>query len=92
MVSVKLAICAEKCTLWTSAEVEQFFVIVISHLSSPAGSVRPVCFEETEREIRCEQSIPMPLLPRFGEEQAHGGIRKLHVDGAVGALQCPIMF
>ena len=75
----------------TSAEVEQLLAIVISHLSSPAGSVRPVCFEKTEREIRCEQSIPMPIPASLREEQAHGGTCKLHIDGAVGALQCPIV-
>ena len=75
----------------TSAEVEQLLAIVISHLGSPAGSVRPVCFEETEREIGCEQSIPMPIPASFREEQAHGGTCKLHIDGAVGALQCPIV-
>ena len=75
----------------TSAEVEQLLAIVISHLGSPAGSVRPVCFEKTEREIRCEQSIPMPTPASLREEQAHGGTCKLHVYGAVSALQCPIV-
>ena len=75
----------------TSAEVEQLLAIVISHLGSPAGSVRPVCLEETEREIRSEQSIPMPIPASLREEQAHGGTCKLHVDGAVGALQGPIV-
>ena len=53
----------------TSAEVEQLLAIVISHLGSPAGSVRPVCFEETEREIRSEQSIPMSIPASLREEQ-----------------------
>ena len=75
----------------TSAEVKQLLAIVINHLSSPAGSVRPVCFEKTEREIRCEQSIPMPIPASLREEQAHGGTCKLHIDSAVGALQCPIV-
>jgi len=54
----------------TSAGVEQLLAIMISHLGSPAGSVRPVCFEETEREIRSEQSIPMPIPASLREEQA----------------------
>ena len=74
-----------------SAEVEQLLAIVISHLGSPAGSVRPVCFEETEREICCEQSVPMPIPASLREEQAYGGTCKLHIDGAVGALQGPIV-
>ena len=83
-------LCREVYAL-TSAEVEQLLAIVISHLGSPAGSVRPICFEKTEREIRCEQSIPMPTPASFREEQAHGGTCKLHVYGAVGALQCPMI-
>ena len=83
-------LCREVYAL-TSAEVEQLLAIVISHLGSPAGSVRPVCFEETEREICCEQSVPMPIPASLREEQAHGGTCKLHVDSAVGALQCPIV-
>ena len=75
----------------TSAEVEQLLAIMISHLGSPAGSVRPVCLEKTEREIRCEQSIPMPIPASLREEQAHGGTSKLHIDGAIDALQCPIV-
>ena len=83
-------LCRELYAL-TSAEVKQLLTIVISHLGSPAGSVRPVCFEKTERKIRCEQSIPMPIPASLREEQAHGGTCKLHVDGAVGALQGPIV-
>ena len=83
-------LCREVYAL-TSAEVEQLLAIVISHLGSPAGSVRPVCFEETEREIGCEQSIPMSIPASLREEQAHGGTCKLHVYGAVGAFQCPIV-
>ena len=83
-------LCREVYAL-TSAEVEQLLAIVISHLGSPAGSVRPVCFEETEREIRCEQSIPMPIPASLREEQAYGGTCKLHIDSAVGALQDPIV-
>lgn len=45
----------------TSAEVEQLLTIVISHHGIPAVSVRPVCVEDTEQEIRSEQSIPMPI-------------------------------
>ena len=75
----------------TSAEVEQLLAIVISHLGSPAGSVRPVCLEETEREVRREQSIPMPVPASLREEQAHGGTCELHVYGAVGAPERPVM-
>ena len=53
-------LCREVYAL-TSAEVEQLLAIMISHLGSPTGSVRPVCLEETEREIRSEQSIPMSI-------------------------------
>ena len=75
----------------TPAEVEQLLAIMISHLGSPAGSVRPVCLEETEREIRREQSIPMPVPASLREEQAHGGTCELHVYGAVGAPERPVM-
>ena len=83
-------LCREVYAL-TSAEVEQLLAIVISHLGSPAGSVRPVCLEETEREIRREQSIPMPVPASLREEQAHGGTCELHVYGAVGAPERPVM-
>ena len=83
-------LCREVYAL-TSAEVEQLLLVMISHLSSPAGGVRPVCFEETEREIRCEQSVPMPIPASLREEQTHGGTCKLHIDSAVGALQGPIV-
>ena len=83
-------LCREVYAL-TSAEVKQLLAIVISHLGCPAGSVRPVCFEKTERKIRREQSIPTPIPASLREEQAHGGTCKLHVDGAVGALQGPIV-
>ena len=75
----------------TSAEVEQLLLVVICHLGSPADSVRPVCCEKTEREVRGEQSIPLSLSATLREEQAHGGTCKLYIDGAVGALQCPIV-
>jgi len=75
----------------TSAEVEQLLAIVISHLSSPAGSVRPVCFEKAEREIRCEQSIPMPIPASLRKEQTYGGTCKLHVNGAVGTFERSVM-
>ena len=74
-----------------SAEVEQLLAIVISYLGSPAGSVRPVCFEKTEREIRCEQSIPMPIPASLREEQAYGGTCKLHVNGAVATSERSVM-
>ena len=83
-------LCREVYAL-TSAEVKQLLTIVISHLGSPAGSVRPVCFEKTERKIRSEQSVPMPIPASLREEQAYGGTCKLHVDGAVGALQGPVV-
>ena len=75
----------------TSAEVEQLLAIAISHLGSPAVSVRLVCFEKTEREIRCEQSIPMPIPASLREEQTHSGYGKLHVDGAVGTSERSVM-
>ena len=74
-----------------SAEVEQLLAIVISYLGSPAGSVRPVCFEKAEREIRCEQSIPMPIPASLREEQAYGGTCKLHVNGAVATSERSVM-
>lgn len=75
----------------TSAEVEQLLAVVISHLGSPAVSVRPVRFEKTEREIRCEQSVPMPIPASLREEQTHSGSGKLHVDGAVGTSERSVM-
>ena len=75
----------------TSAEVEQLLAIVISHLGSPASSIRPVCLQETEREVCGKQSVPIFLSTSLREEQAHGGTRKLHVDSAVCAPQCPVV-
>ena len=75
----------------TSAEVEQLLAIVISHLGSPAGSVRPVCLRETEREICREQSVPMSIPASLREEQTDSSTGKLHVDSAVGAPQCPVV-
>ena len=46
----------------TSAEVEQLLAIMISHLGSPAGSVRPVCLQETEREICREQILAFCMI------------------------------
>ena len=73
----------------TSAEVEQLLAVVISHLSSPTGSVRPVCIEEAERKVCGKQPVPLPFSSSFREEQADGSTCKLHVYGAVGASECP---
>ena len=73
----------------TSAEVEQLLAVVISHLSSPTGSVRPVCIEEAERKVCGKQPVPLPFSSSFREEQADGSTCKLHIDGAVGASECP---
>ncbi len=64
---------------------------IICHLGSPAHGVSPVCLEESEREVCGEQPVPLPLPASLGEEQADGGSRELHIDGAVGALQCPVV-
>ena len=74
-----------------SAEVEQLLAIVISHLGSPASSIRPVCLQETEREVCGKQSVPISLSTSLREEQTHGSTRKLHVDSAVCAPQCPVV-
>ena len=73
----------------TSAEVEQLLLVMISHLSSPTGSVRPVRLEEVKRDICGEQSVPLSLPAPLREEQAYGGSSKLHVYGAIGASECP---
>ena len=83
-------LCREVYAL-ASSKVEPLFAIVISNLGSPAGSVRPVCLQETEREICCKQSVPMPIPASLREEQTHGSTSKLHIDSAVGAPQCPVM-
>ena len=75
----------------TSTEVEQLLAVVISHLGSPTSSVRPVCLEEAEREVSGEQSVPLSLPSPLREEQADGGSCELHINGAVGALQCPVV-
>ena len=75
----------------TSAEVEQLLAIVISHLGSPAGSVRPICLKEAEREVRGEQAVPLSFPATLREEQTHGGSCKLHVYGAVDALKRPVV-
>ena len=75
----------------TLAEVEQLFAIVISHFSSPSHGIGAVCLEETEREVRGKQSVPLPLPTALGEEQANGGSCELHVNGAEGAFQRPVV-
>ena len=76
----------------TLSEVEQLLAVVISHLGSPASSVRSVCLEEAEREVCGKQSVPLSLPASFGEEQTDCGSSKLHVNSAVSAFQSPIMF
>ena len=56
-------LCREVYAL-TSAEVEQLLLVVISHLGSPAGSVRPICLKEAEREVRGEQAVPLSFPAR----------------------------
>ena len=73
------------------SEVEQLLLVVISHLGSPSHGVGTVCLEETEREVCGEQPVPLSLAATLREEQTHGGSCKLHVNGAVGALQRPIV-
>jgi len=73
------------------SKVEQLLTIMISHFGSPAHSVRPVCLQETEREICREQSVPMSIPASLQEEQTHGSTSKLHVNSAVGAPQCPVV-
>jgi len=73
------------------SEVKQLLAVVISHLGSPASSVCSVCLEEAEREVRGEQSVPLPLPSALREEQTHSGSCKLHVYSAVSALQRPVV-
>ena len=75
----------------TLAEVEQLLLVVICHLGSPSHGVGTVCLEETEREVCCKQSVPLPIPASLGKEQAHGGSRKLHVNSAISALQRPVV-
>jgi len=75
----------------TLAEAEQLFAIVICHLGSPSHRVDTVCLEEAEREVCCKQSVPLPVLASFGEEQTDCGSCKLDVNRAVRALQSPVM-
>ena len=75
----------------TSAEVEQLLAIAISHLNSPAGSVRPVCLEKTEREVCCEQSVPLSISASLREEQTDGGASKFHIYRATGAFERPVV-
>ena len=83
-------LCGEMYTL-ALAEVQQLLAVVICHLGSPAHGVRPVCLEKTEREVCGEQSVPLSLPSPLREEQADGGSCELHINGAVGALQCPVV-
>ena len=83
-------LCREMHTL-ASAEVEQLLAIVVGHLGSPSHGVGTVCLEETEREVCGKQSVPLPILASFGEEQTDGGSCKLDVNSAVRALQGPVM-
>ena len=56
-------LCGEVYAL-TSAEVEQLLTVVICNLDGPAGSVRPVCLQETQREV-CGKPSSRHLLAIF---------------------------
>ena len=73
------------------AEVKQLLAIVVCHFGCPASSIGAVCFEEAEREVRGEQSVPLSFSPTLREEQADGGSCKLHIDGAVGTPERPVV-
>ena len=75
----------------TLAEVEQLLAVMISHLCSPASSVRSVCLEETEREVCGKQSVPLSLAAALREEKTDCGSCKLHVNSAVSTLQRPVV-
>ena len=81
-------LCREVYAL-TSAEVEQLLAVVICHLGSPAGSIRPVCLEEVKRDICGEQSVPLSLPASLREEQTHGSSCKLHIYRTIGTPECP---
>ncbi len=83
-------LCREVYAL-ASAEVEQLLAVVICHLGSPSHGVGAIGLEEAEREVCGELSVPLSLSASLREEQAHGGSSKLHVDGAVGALERPVV-
>ena len=83
-------LCREVYAL-TSAEVEQLLAVVICHLGSPAGSIRPVCLEEVKRDICGEQSVPLSLPASLREEQTHGSSCKLHIYRTIGAPERPVM-
>ena len=73
------------------SEAKQLLTIVICHLSSPTSSIRPICLKEAEREVRGKQSVPLSFPASLRKEQTHGGSGKLHVYGAVGALERPVV-
>ena len=83
-------LCREVYAL-TLSEVEQLLTIVICHLGSPSHRVCTIRLEEAEREVCCEKSVPLSIPATLREEQTNGGSRKLHVNGAVGALQRPVV-
>ena len=64
---------------------------IICHFGCPASGIGAVCLEEAEREVRGEQSVPLSFSPTLREEQADGGSCKLHIDGAVGTPECPVV-
>jgi len=73
------------------SKIQQHLHVAICHFSRPTSSVRPVCLEEAEREVCCEQSVPLPLPTTLREEQTDCGSCKLHVNSTVGALQCRVV-
>ena len=75
----------------TSAEVEQLLLVVICHLSRPSHGVGSIGLEEAEREVRGEQSVPLPFPASLRKEQSHGGSSKFHVYSAVGASERPVV-
>ena len=83
-------LCREVYAL-TLAEVEQLLLVVICHLGSPSHRVGTVRLEKAEREVCCEQTVPLPLPATLREEQAYGGSCKLDINRAVSALQCPVV-
>ena len=83
-------LCREVYAL-TSAEVEQLLLVVICHLGSPSHGVCTICLEEAEREVRGEQSVPLPLPATLREKETYGSSCKLDINRAVSALQCPVV-
>ena len=66
---------------------EQTLAFLENDLLRPASGVNPVCLEESQRKVSCEQSAPWPPLAATNEEEPDMRVRKDDVGAHVPASE-----